>query len=92
MRMAITERQRHQFFTRAEEVFGTDEAETLMSMLPPVGWADVATKQDLDDKLARLEAEIRATLYQELRRQELRFLSAMTLLLGIYTAVGQLLG
>ena len=26
---------------------GSDSAETLMNLLPPVGWADVATKHDL---------------------------------------------
>ena len=28
-------------------LFGADEGITLMELLPPVGWADVATKQDL---------------------------------------------
>jgi hypothetical protein len=47
-RMAITEENRHQLYHRLEEVLGHDEATVMMEHLPPVGWADVATKRDLD--------------------------------------------
>jgi len=53
--MAIDERARHQLFRRLEEVLGPEEAEVLMQHLPPVGWADVATKQDLKQDLRSLE-------------------------------------
>ena len=46
--MAIDERSRHTLHARLEEILGSDEAATLMEHLPPVGWADVATKRDLD--------------------------------------------
>jgi hypothetical protein len=46
--MAISEGSRHALYQRLEEVLGRDNAETLMEHLPPVGWADVATKRDLD--------------------------------------------
>lgn len=46
--MAIDERARLQLHRRLEEVLGEREAAILMSHLPPVGWADVATKHDLD--------------------------------------------
>ena len=46
--MALDERARHELFLRLEQVLGADEADTLMELLPPVGWADVATKRDLD--------------------------------------------
>ncbi|MGH8884371.1 MAG: hypothetical protein ACRDYX_04210 [Egibacteraceae bacterium] len=45
--MAVDERTRHGLYTRLEEVLGGEHAMTLMEHLPPVGWADVATKQDL---------------------------------------------
>jgi hypothetical protein len=56
--MTIDERSRHELFTRLEEVLGPEPAATLMSHLPPVGWADVATKRDLDQLEQRLGARI----------------------------------
>ena len=46
--MAISEESRHHLYQRLEEVLGPAEATVLMEHLPPVGWADVATKRDLD--------------------------------------------
>ena len=46
--MVLDERARHELFLRLEQALGPESAETLMEMLPPVGWADVATKRDLD--------------------------------------------
>lgn len=46
--MAITEDQRHDLFEGLIRVLGREKATTLMEHLPPVGWADVATKRDLD--------------------------------------------
>ncbi|HEX6570311.1 MAG TPA: hypothetical protein VF015_14155 [Acidimicrobiales bacterium] len=46
--MAITEHQRHELYEGLIEVLGREKATTLMEHLPPVGWADVATKRDLD--------------------------------------------
>lgn len=45
--MSIDERARHALYVKLEEVLGADEATTMMEHLPPVGWADVATKSDL---------------------------------------------
>jgi hypothetical protein len=46
--MVLDERARHELFLRLQEVLGPESAETLMEMMPPVGWADIATKRDLD--------------------------------------------
>jgi hypothetical protein len=45
--MTINEESRHRLHQRLEQVLGDTEAGTLMELLPPVGWADVATKHDL---------------------------------------------
>lgn len=46
--MVLDERARHNLFLRLEAVLGPAEASTLMEHLPPTGWADVATRRDLD--------------------------------------------
>lgn len=56
--MAVDERARHELHGRLDHVLGREEATTLMSLLPPVGWADVATKRDLDSLAHELRAEI----------------------------------
>ena len=60
--MVVDERSRHELYRRLEEVLGPDAATTLIEHLPPVGWADVATKTDLagleqrmDLRFARVE-------------------------------------
>ena len=45
--MAVDERTRHEMYSGLKEKLGPDVADALMAHLPPVGWADVATKQDL---------------------------------------------
>lgn len=53
--MVVDERARHGLHTRLVEVLGDDEAATLMAQLPPVGWADVARRDDLDRLERRIE-------------------------------------
>lgn len=61
--MPVTEEKRHRLYRRLEEVLGSEEATTMMELVPPVGWADVATKRDVDN----LELAIRADLHRELK-------------------------
>jgi hypothetical protein len=58
--MALDERARHELFLRLEQVLGPEPAESLMEMMPPVGWADVATKRDLDALEQRIDLRFEA--------------------------------
>ena len=46
--MAVSEESRHHLLTVLESTLGKEAAMTLAEHLPPVGWADVATRRDLD--------------------------------------------
>jgi hypothetical protein len=46
--MAVSEYERTQLFNWFEEHMGTERATTMMNLLPPVGWGDVATRRDLE--------------------------------------------
>lgn len=93
--MAVDERSRHELYRRLDEVLGPEVATTLIEHLPPVGWADVATKHDLaaleermDFRFARVEdrfnaalSDLRATFEHELRGQ------TMTIVFGMVSVV-----
>ena len=63
--MAVDERARHQLFVKLEEVLGVEEATTLMETMPPVGYGELATKQDL----VAMKHEIIAELRQDISNQ-----------------------
>jgi hypothetical protein len=95
----ITDKQRHDLFSKLEEALGPEHAATMMELLPPVGWADVATKHDLDalrvatrHDLDALRSDMRAEL-SDLRSDIRRDLITWLLTgMGIQTAtIGLLL-
>jgi hypothetical protein len=57
--MSVDERRRLELADAAKRTLGDDAGITLMELLPPVGWADVATKQDLLALRGDLRAEIK---------------------------------
>jgi len=57
MAQTITESTRFALQSRAREVLGEQEGDTLMAHLPPVGWADVATKKDLEHLATKADLE-----------------------------------
>lgn len=75
--MAIDERSRHELFLKLEHVLGAGEATTLMEYFPPVGWADVATKRDLDHLKSDLKNELIAYFRGELNTQTRTMLFTM---------------
>ena len=60
--MTISDETRYQLRQRLDEVLGPDDAATLMAHLPPVGWADVATKRDLDHLATVFDAKLETGL------------------------------
>ena len=56
--MTVDERGRLQLAEAAKRAFGDDAGITLMELLPAVGWADVATKRDLDHCFDGIEGRI----------------------------------
>lgn len=60
--MTTSERERHRLHQTLDEVIGPDVAAILMSHLPPVGWADVATKHDLVELEGRFTNQLRAAI------------------------------
>ena len=88
--MAITEESRHRLYQRLEEVLGPEQATTLMEHLPPAGWADVATKRDLDHLAESLGNSLRAEFQRDLRQQFFAVLAANTTLAAIVFAAARL--
>jgi len=78
-----TEAGRHQLYEKISTEWGQEHAEELMSYLPPVGWADVATKQDLTLLSAELRAEIEKGFASQLK-WTIGLMIAMT---GIFSAI-----
>ncbi len=61
--MGVDERERHLLHQRLEHLLGPAEAATLMTLLLPVNWSEVASKQDLRELEARLTATLQKTIY-----------------------------
>ncbi len=59
--MAVNERDRYRLFEAVQQQLGVDVADTLMQLLPPVGWADVALKRDLDQMELLLRSDLDRT-------------------------------
>ena len=94
--MAVTEESRYRLFKQLEDTLGAEHANTLMEHLPPVGWADVATKADLEQLELRMNMRFDAALASGLHRQFVQIIASvaamLTVMLTLAVTVNQLLG
>jgi hypothetical protein len=97
--MAVGERERRELQEALVGTIGPGSTDTLLGYLPPVGWADVATKRDLDalesrldSKMDLLAARLEGQLHAQLHRQD-RWLFGITItiVLALFTQVLALL-
>lgn len=56
--MAISEHDRFEMHGALRRALGDEAANTMMEHLPPVGWSDVATTQDLEHQRVALSSDI----------------------------------
>ena len=81
--MEITEYERHQLFAWFEEHMGQERAATMVNLLPPTTWADVATKRDL----AEMESRMTRTFVTWLIAGQAVTLTAVGIVMGVLLAV-----
>ena len=93
--MTITNAQRHDLHKALEQILGAERANVLMEHLPPVGWADVATKRDLDHLEERLckdlelqSANLRNDLSGRLMRHTVALVGILGTLMALFNALG----
>jgi hypothetical protein len=72
--MAISASARHHLFRKLEELLGPEDATTLIDSLPPGGWENVATKDDVRAVQGELQV-LGAELRQEMAEMENRLAS-----------------
>lgn len=95
--MEIDETARFELHEGLREVLGETRGDTLMSMLSPAAWSDVATKADLasledridermGSRLARLEDRLTSAFHQEMNRQIWTMIGSLLALAAVLTA------
>ena len=74
--MASNEDDRYRLHQHLEEELGRDDANTLMEHLPPTGWANVATKDDVEHLRVSTTHhldQLRAQVVHEFELRDVRF-------------------
>ena len=92
--MTVTEEDRYHLHQQLDEAVGEKGANTAMELLPPVGWAEVATNRDLDQlgerlegRIERVELRIRADFEKSLRQLQTDMLSAIVAAVAFISAL-----
>jgi hypothetical protein len=95
--MPVDERSRHQLYRKLDELMGAQEATTLMELLPPSGWGDVARRQDLEalrlatrQDIEALRLELHADMERLARRVIMWTSSIVVTGVGLAFAAGSL--
>lgn len=96
--MEIDERTRQELYGRLDDVLGKPASDALMAHLPPVGWADVATRthvdlrfEALDHRLDALEHRLEARFERALRVTISALVGTMIASVGAAVGITQLL-
>ena len=90
--MQIDERTRREMYEQLEAVLGAQTADALMEHLPPVGWAEVATKSDLAAMRVDIEAlefRVLAQMHREITRVIMWFVPTMLSGVGLAFAAAR---
>jgi hypothetical protein len=94
--MQIDERTRREMYEQLEAVLGAQTADALMEHLPPVGWAEVATKTDLNfttadlrSRMDALENRLLAQMHREITRVIMWFVPTMLSGVGLAFAAAR---
>jgi hypothetical protein len=88
-RMTVDERARHRLYRKLEQVLGSEEAGVLMAHLPPAGYGDLATKEDLRVGLEGVKYELRADMERLTRRLIMWTSSVILAAVGLAFAAGR---
>lgn len=55
----LSDRRRHDLFVALQQHLGPEPADTLMELLPPMGWGDVAHQADMVARFDQMDARFR---------------------------------
>jgi hypothetical protein len=62
--VSVTEEARNNLYNSLREILGREGATTMMELLPPIGWADVARQSDVDRRFDESERRVDARFDQ----------------------------
>ena len=95
--MTITDEARNHLYNSLREKLGAQDAATMMELLPSAGWADVATKRDLDhvsahlaNRIELLGAELRGEWRRDLLGAVFALIAANVAVVGAVFAAAKL--